>query len=297
MNECEHISVGTCKILSKDKSDSFRSGSLIVQGGIGCGENLHVKQSIFCNDIGNNQNIISFKNEDYVKFYNNIIPNNNQISLGNNKEVWNSVFSRNIIFKNSLIGNNVNIQNINVDSNCLLGSNSILLKRGIEECLLNIDSRKCNITFKSPNVLFQNFETKDNLMDINNNSIDINTILNLRNDEETVISFNPKERRALINGELFVSTMIKAFRKINICESKEIKTDSDINLLKVDSDVDISIKISDENISVGTIRKIVIYSNPNQVNINIENITNLKDLNTGIEILFDGKKWILIGKF
>ena len=58
MNECEHISVGTCKILSKDKSDSFRSGSLIVQGGIGCGENLHVKQSIFCNDIGNNQNIL-----------------------------------------------------------------------------------------------------------------------------------------------------------------------------------------------------------------------------------------------
>ena len=36
MNECEHISVGTCKILSKDKSNSFNSGSLVVQGGIGC---------------------------------------------------------------------------------------------------------------------------------------------------------------------------------------------------------------------------------------------------------------------
>ena len=51
MNECEHISVGSCKILSKEKSNSFNSGSLIVLGGIGCGDSLHVKKSILCNEL------------------------------------------------------------------------------------------------------------------------------------------------------------------------------------------------------------------------------------------------------
>lgn len=298
MNECEHISIGTCKILSKEKSNSFNSGSLIVQGGIGCGENLHVKHSVLCNDIGLNDNIISFKNDNYIKFYNNIIPEDNSVSIGDPNNSWNSIFSRNLIFKNSLVGNNINVQNLNVDTNCLLGSNSILLKKGIHECLLNIDSRNSKVTFKSPVVNFINHETKNDILNVNSNNIEINSILNIKNNDTIMMSFNPYDKRALINGELFVaSNIIKSFKKLSIKNSMELNLDSEINLLKIDSDCNLTLSLSTENVTIGVTRKIIIYSNTNDSCVNIENCVNLCNLNSGAEFLYDGKKWILIGNF
>jgi hypothetical protein len=298
MNECEHISVGTCKILSKDKSNSFNSGSLIVLGGIGCGENLHVKHSVLCNEIGLNDNTISFKNDNYIKFYNNIIPENNSVSIGDSNNSWNSIFSRNLIFKNSLVGNNVNIQNLNVDTNCLLGSNSILLKKGIHECLINVDSRNSQVTFKSPIVNFKNHETKEDILNINSDNVEINSILNIKNDDKIMMSFNPNDRRALINGELFVaSNIIRSFKKITIKDSMELNLDSEINLLKIDSDCNVDLNLATDNVTIGVTRKIIIYNNTNDSCVNIENCVSLSNLNSGAEFLYDGKKWILIGKF
>lgn len=298
MNECEHISIGTCKILSKEKSNSFNSGSLIVQGGIGCGENLHVKHSVLCNDIGLNDNIISFKNDNFIKFYNNILPEDSSISIGDPNNSWNSIFSRNLIFKNSLVGNNVNVQNLNVDTNCLLGSNSVLLKRGIHECLLNIDSRNSNVSFKSPEVSFKNHETKEDILNINSDNVEISSILNIKHDDNIMMSFNPIDRRALINGELFVaSNIIKSFKKISVKNSSELELDSEINLLKIDSDDSLNISLSTNNVTIGVTRKIIIYSNTHETSVNIENCVNLRNTNSGAEFLFDGKKWILIGKF
>mgnify|MGYP001389020134 CR=1 FL=1 len=298
MNECEHISIGTCKILSKEKSNSFNSGSLIVQGGIGCGENLNVKNSVLCNDIGLNDSVISFENNNYLKFYNNIIPNNNSISIGSQNDPWYSIFSKNLIFKNSLVGNNVNIQNLNVDTNCLLGSNSILLKKGIHECLLDIDSRNNIVTFKSPKVSFKDTETKEDIMNINTDNIEINSVLNIKNENNVMISFNPYDRRALINGDLFVaSNIIRSFKKITINCSDELNLDSEINLLKLEANHDLKLNLSVENLTIGVTRKIIIYNNTYEISINIENLVNLKEINSGAEFLFDGKKWILIGKF
>ena len=298
MNECEHISMGTCKILSKEKSDSFNSGSLIVQGGIGCGKNLHVKHSILCDDIGLNENIISFKNENFIKFYNNIIPDDSSISIGNSNKSWNSIFSRNLVFKNSLVGNNVNIQNLNVDNNCLLGSNSVLLKKGIHECLVNIDSRNSQVIFKSPEVSFQNYENKENILNINSNNIEINSILNIKNNDNIIMTFNPIERRALINGELFVaSSIIKSFKKITLKNSCQLDLDSEINLFKLESNDNIKINLSTDDVTIGVTRKIIIYNNINEIYVNIENMVDLKDKYSGAEFLFDGKRWILIGKF
>lgn len=296
MNECEHISVGTCKILSKEKSNSFNSGSLVVQGGIGCGENLYVKKSILCKNIGSDKNIISFENN--IKFYNNIIPENNQISFGNNKEFFNSIFSRNLIFKNSLVGNNVNIQNLNVDNNCLLGSNNNKLKRGIEECLLNIDSRKNCITFNSPDIKFKDPETNNTLLEIRNDSINFESIININNEDETIVSFNPIDKKVLINGELFVSSnIIKSFRKISVGNGDKLNLDTEILLLKIDSSCDISLNLKTDNLTIGTTKKIIIYYNINNININLDDLITLNKESSGIEILFDGKKWIIISKF
>jgi len=297
MNECEHISVGSCKILSKEKSGSFNSGSLVVMGGIGCGENLIVKKTILCNDIGLNDNLISFEDKNYIKFKNNIIPENNNISLGNNKNCFNSITSRNFIFKNSLVGNNINVNNLNVDSNCLLGSNSKLLKKGVEECILKIDSRKNNVIFKADNVIFNDSNKDKNVMEINENIININNNFNIVSDDDILMACNPKEKKILINGEMFLTNVIRCFKKINIKSNQILDLDVEINLLKLDTNSDINLNLKNTNFTMGCTKKIIIYSNHKNVNVNIDNLYNLKDIGTGIEILFDGKKWILIGKF
>jgi len=113
-----------------------------------------------------------------------------------------------------------------------------------------------------------------------------------------MMSFNPIDRRALINGELFVaSNIIKSFKKISVKNSSELEFDSEINLLKIDSDDNLNISLSTNNVTIGVTRKIIIYSNTNETSVNIENCTNLRNTNSGAEFLFDGKKWILIGKF
>lgn len=304
MNESEHISVGSCKILSKENSSSFNTGSLVVIGGIGCGDNLHVKKSVLCNDLGLKDNKIKFTNKNYIEFCNNVIPEHNQCCIGSNKNIWNTVFSKNIIFKNSLVGNNVNIENLNVNSNCLLGSNSILLKKGVEECLLNIDSRNNSITFKASNIFIKNHDSDENILEINKDNVNINSIFNLGYDNNLLLTADPFNKKIFINGELFVTAgIIKSFKKNIISCNTEIDIPSEINLLKIDAEHNIIVTVTTKanlaTLTTGITKKIIIYQNKNNVDVkiiygNYESVLKLEG--DSLEILYDGAKWINIGK-
>lgn len=255
-------------------------------------------------------NKINFTNKNYIEFCNNVIPEHNQCCIGSNKNIWNTVFSKNIIFKNSLVGNNINIENLNVNSNCLLGSNSVLLKKGVEECLLNIDSRNNSITFKASNIFIKNHDSDENILEINKDNVNINSIFNLGYDNNLLLTADPFNKKIFINGELFVTAgIIKSFKKNIISCNTEIDIPSEINLLKIDAEHNIDVTISTKTnlttsttsttLTTGITKKIIIYQNKNDVNVKIiysNNESVLKSEGDSIEILYDGNKWINIGK-
>ena len=157
--------------------------------------------------------------------------------------------------------------------------------------MLNIDSRKNQVTFNSPSIIFKDSECECNVLEINNESINFNSVINFTDNNNVIFSFNPKEKRALINGELFVSSnIIKSFRKISPKLNEKLTLDTEIILLKIDSDQSLTLELNKENFTVGTTRKIVVYNNINNVDINIMDLVKLRDINSGIELLFDGKK-------
>lgn len=179
----QDIAFNTIRLASDEDSFSTSSGSLVINGGIGC------KKSINCNNIINecllNKKSAFFRNDVSISKelkVNVIIPKEDiECSfLGNSNNRYNDIYSDNID-TNNLYVNNILSSDVS-KSNCLhvydvadIGKNKNF------EVMFNVDGENNTITTNS-DIFNIRTSCNENALQINNTSICLNSILTIKHE-------------------------------------------------------------------------------------------------------------------
>ena len=230
MNHNQDVAYNSIKIISNTESYDKRSGSIVINGGLGCKKTIHceticAKDSFFNNvtingainninfdnfsaETGtinnlNNQNINSNEIESETIKFNILIPFNEENTIGTEDEKVN-IISKGISCENAfikkLIVEDITIDSFNFDKLIPKHYNSQV---GNEEYRINLFSNKINSNFGKFN---EDLYAKI----INGKKLDIYNDISLTNDykNKKIITTNSNESRIDINAEV-----------INICNT------------------------------------------------------------------------------
>lgn len=230
MNHNQDVAYNSIKIISNTESYDKRSGSIVINGGLGCKKTIHceticAKDSFFNNvtingainninfdnfsaETGtinnlNNQNINSNEIESETIKFNILIPFNEENTIGTEDEKVN-IISKGISCENAfikkLIVEDITIDSFNFDKLIPKHYNSQV---GNEEYRINLFSNKINSNFGKFN---EDLYAKI----INGEKLDIYNDISLTNDykNKKIITTNSNESRIDINAEV-----------INICNT------------------------------------------------------------------------------
>lgn len=225
MNHSQDVAYNSIKIISNTESYDKNSGSIVINGGIGCKktihcENLCAKNSFFNNitisgainninfdnftaEIGtinnlNSSNIIS----DYIDvnkiLFDNIIPKNDNNNIGNDEFKVN-------IKSNKLLSNNANIKNLIVEN---ISIDSFKFEKlipknynsqiGNQEYRIDLYTNKINSNFTKIN---EDLYAK--IIDGEKLSINNDVLLTIDYKNRKMISTNSNESQIDINSEVF----------------------------------------------------------------------------------------------
>jgi hypothetical protein len=279
--------------------DGSNTGALVVKGGICCNNNMKIEKSLFCNCLTTNGLL---GHNDNIKVNSNLVPTVNNINLGSEDMIWDNVFVKEINSKYSINGNQLKVNTLNVLTSAYIGASTHSLDNGNYSSILEVNTRdvckNTSVVIRGDHTYFVNSENNNCYAHINSENVILNCNLKIGEQELPTLSVEPKENRVFVNGELILmgNGLIKSFKKINIDEDTELELLQEVSLLKIESNKNIKISVSDHiggKLAVpGVTRRIVIYQNKNNNKITITNF-DIK-INFGIEIIFDGYKWILI---
>lgn len=224
MNHNQDVAYNSLKIISNTDSHDKKSGSIVINGGIGCKKTIHcnaicAKDSFFNNvtitgainninfdnftaETGtinnlNNQNINSNEIDVETIKFNNIIPLSEESYIGNEDDKVN-INSKNIKCVNADI-NNLNVENINIDS---FTFDKLIPKKynsqiGNETYRINLFANKINSNFGKFN---EDLYGKI----INGEQLNIFNNISLTNDykNKKILVTNSEESKIDINAEI-----------------------------------------------------------------------------------------------
>lgn len=155
----EHLAANTLRILSKNKSITPITGSIITNGGIGC-YNINIEADLTCNTISSQKISTDVLELEYIKISHGIIPTK-PIDIGTTNFRWNTLFTNNITSKEI----NTNFLNIN---------NQFVITNNIKCNMPIIINDKLQIGIKYPYfVVDGNIKMMNNFIEITNSKIKI----------------------------------------------------------------------------------------------------------------------------
>lgn len=300
MNTTTDICFRSVTIESNENSNC-NSGALVVKGGILCQKNMKIERDLFSNCITTNQ-IKSSSNT--LNLNTNILPSSDCL-IGNDDSYLKKIFTKEIKSNFKIDGNLINCNNLNVQTSANIGATTQALDNGLFNSILEINSRdlckQTSIVMRGENIYLVDPNTDVCYTHITpNNGINLNCDLNIGENQKNKIklfSVQPSENRIIIGGDLIVagSGIIKSFQKLEIENDSTLELTSQITILSIKSAKDINLKLSTNKLKPGHTRTITIQKNLNNVKIKLNEINFL--INNGVEILYDGKKWVVINSF
>jgi hypothetical protein len=302
MQNNNDMAIKTLQVLSNERASDCNPGALLVNGGITCKDSMFIHRSLICSRIKILDTIDT--NNDIIKLNCSIIPNFDNYCLGSEEKIWSNIFIKNIDCKSQIKSNNITSNNICIRNTFMAGTNKYKNKNGIYSSLFEINSNdlcnKTSIVIKSENTYFVDPIKNDCYLDISPDSINTNKIFNVGDLEKPTLKIEPDNNRVLLFGDLvlFGNGLIRNFKKININSSeKTLDLTEQITLLKIDPKIQnlnliLPNNINGENILPGLSRKIVIYQSNNS-KVQIKSLEH--KINNGVEIMYDGCKWLIIG--
>tara|TARA_A100001015_G_scaffold320951_1_gene449305 strand:- start:1801 stop:2709 length:909 start_codon:yes stop_codon:yes gene_type:complete len=298
----DDCNVGSLTIESLEgTTQNGNCGALLVKGGICCNENIKIENALYSKCISTNE---IKANIDHIKINGDLIPNSLDLNLGSENLIWNSINVKNINSKFSIHSNQLHVNTLNVLTSAQIGSASESMENGQFNSILEINSRdicqNTSVVLRPDNTYLVDSKNKC-YGDLNSNGIIFDTNLLVGDPDLPTISVEPNENRVLMCGELILlgQGMIKSFKKINVNENMKLDLKQQYNLLKINSKCNIDLELNDQvkekKILPGITRNIIIYQNNNDSKVYIKEL-DIK-INRGIEILYDGYKWILTNSF
>ncbi len=304
MDSCSDIAIKSLQVLSNEKASNCNAGALLVNGGITCKDSMFIHNSLICKNIKILDSIEC--NSGSINFNCNILPLNDTSCLGCNDKVWSNIFVKNLESKSVINANKINSCNINIRNNFMAGTNKYKNENGIYTSLFEINSNdSCNNTstvIRTENIFFVDPVNNECYLDISSDNINTNRTLNIGDKERPTLKIEPENNRAIFFGDLvlFGNGLIQNFKKVSINSSEErLNLTEQITLLKIDQKIKnlnliLPDNIEGDNILPGLTRKIVIYQSNNS-NLKITLLDyNIKN---GVDLLYDGCKWLIIGSF
>lgn len=231
------------KILANDNSFDKNTGSLIVNGGIGCKKTissdaiitncLHVK-----NDIGVDKNLCV----DETITFNNIEPKTSSSNIGKidkkvNKIYTNNVDSNDVYVNNSLISTNIKSNNLDVANSSKLG------KDCNGNIILNID--KSNRYVKFNNEKLSVCDNNIKILDVSKSNILLNSLLRVSYQKEC-IKINCNNYNLYPNSSYIIINSSNC-KNITIMEKKNVFCCSNIldgTLIKIYNKTNLTLKIN-----------------------------------------------------
>ena len=264
MNFVENKCFNTIKILSNNDN------ALNVLGG------TNIKGNLICNKIKIDNSEI-FNNSDGIIMNNNIIPDSDELTLGNNHKHWDNIFTNEIKIFGFAYCNYLNVSNLNVEENVSLGKIEINENddnKILKYPLINLNNKK--IEFNFDKLVFNNLRNKK--------KIEFNEILNYINkNNEYIIDINKIQKNNCYSLE-----KDKLILNLKYIPSEKL-------IIKSDKFIIINI-YNNREIILGTEKKIFVFGNKDStilLNLDENESTNDKYIvNTNINIIFDGNKWI-----
>lgn len=311
MDDQMDLSCLTINVTSPMDTNSSDSGAVIIHGGVGIGQSLHVDKSITCNEMFPcklQSTTISSKDIECIDVSTHTI-NTKTIQCDHLSTTSLNVKNMDNIFNNRVIrnikSNNIESNTINIMNDCALGSlqlpcNCVNKTRctcvGVP--MLELSQSQSTIEINCNNFLLFNKAT----------IVDKSQELNEDNDNDTDNQHNVErtlERQPvlIVNNEhieIYQPLMINTLRssqqiiKISSIDSDTLPLVSHITFICLDTKIEKIFKLS-QNYALGTIRKIVLRKTKNNRSFTlfINEYKSYKFCNEDdyIEIIFDNTKW------
>ncbi len=298
----DDCSVGSLTIESCEETTSKGNcGALLVKGGICCNDNIRIENALYSKCISTNQ---INANDGIIKIDGDLIPIAKNSNLGTEDLIWNNLNVKNINSKLTIQGNQMHVNTLNVLTSVQIGSVAESLSNGQFNSILEVNSRdschNTSIVLRPDNTFILDKDNKC-YADINSKKTIFDSNFIIGNPDIPTLSVEPDNNRILMCGELVIlgQGIVKSFKKINVEGNMKLDLLQQYNLLKINSKCDVNLELSDEidnkKILPGITRNIIIYQNNNNSGVIIKDL-KLK-INKGIEILYDGYKWILSNSF
>ena len=268
MNHNEDVAFNSIKLASTEESYSKNTGTLIVNGGIGCKKNIHTN-GIISECLLNNKSAI-FHNDVVIcgkLKVNAIIPNSedNQVCLGSPDIKFSNIYSNNIDTNNLYVNNN--IISTNIKTNYLSVNNSASIGKNIN----------CNTMLK---------------VNDDNNTITTNSdLLTIKNNNEIVLEID--------NKNVYINNILKLkYQILNISDHYDLHPSASIIIINNQCNHDINIKlcqhissVSNELLDDGSY--IRIYNKSSLNNIIVDNICII--VNSNVDFILHECEWIPLG--
>ncbi len=299
----EDLCVGSLTIESTEKTNcNNNAGALLVKGGICCNDNIKIEKALYSQCISTKE---LRGNHGEIHISGDLIPMVNKQNLGTSDNIWEDLFVKNVNSKFSIDTNQLNANNLNVLTSTSIGSCSASLENGQYNSIFEVNSRdsckNTSIVMRPENTYLVDSIDNKCYIDISPQELLIDTSVKIGDPQLPTLSIEPENNRILMCGELVIlgQGIIKSFKKINIDKDTKLDLLQQVNLLKINTKTSVNLSLPESieknKVMPGVTRSIIIYQNCNNCKVSIPEL-DIK-INKGVEILFDGYKWILSNSF